>query len=430
MLNEEKPHGSVPPSMAERVVITGLSCISPFGVGREAFTSAVASGACGVAPITSFGTDGCASHTAATVRGFDPSAFIPPLKLRRVDAVGRLALAGTRLLLEDAGRLDSQRGPDKRDNSEIGVALGTSTAGLDSLVEYMTGLTDGGPTGVPAIIFSNTVSNAPASLCAIEFGLRGPNVTFNQREASSFGALAYSVAAIRQHRVTSMITGGADFVEEIFFKVQDRFRALSPLPRSCSSEGARPFDERRNGHVLGEGAFLLLLESLSSARARGAPVYGEVLGIGATSARAVINGWPDDCSALVRAMELALSQAGVNPNDVAAVLATANGSPRLDELEARAIARVFDGRPVPVASVKGAVGESGASACAALITGLFSIPAATVVPTVGYEQPDPISKVSVSSGPQRATGDTFIVNSVASGGAHYCVAVRAAALPA
>ena len=84
------------------------------------------------------------------------------------------------------------------------------TAGLDSLVEYLGGLTDHGPTGVPAILFSNTVSNAPASLCAIEFGLRGPNVTFNQREASSFGALLFSVGAIRHGRAAAMVTGGAD----------------------------------------------------------------------------------------------------------------------------------------------------------------------------------------------------------------------------
>ena len=191
--------------MSERVVITGLGCISCFGLGHLALVGAIRSGRCGTTSITSFDTSDCHSHTAALIRDFDPSAFISPLKLRRVDAVGRVALGCVRLLFEDAGYVVGTSGHD-----DIGIALGTATAGLDSLVEYLAGLTDRGPTGVPAILFSNTVSNAPASLCALEYGLRGPNVTFNQREASSLSALVFSVGAIRQGRTISMISGGVD----------------------------------------------------------------------------------------------------------------------------------------------------------------------------------------------------------------------------
>src|SRR5207244_3056327 len=177
---------------------------------------------------------------------FDPAAFIPPMKLRRVDAVSRVALACARLLFDDAGCAPGSGGSD-----DIGIALGTFTAGLDSVVEYMVGLTEHGPTGVPAILFSNTVSNAPASLCAIEFGTRGPNVTFNQREASSLAAIVFSVGAIRDGRIATMVSGGADCVEETFFKVHDRFRALSPMRQRgkarVANEAARPFDLPHNG---------------------------------------------------------------------------------------------------------------------------------------------------------------------------------------
>src|SRR4051812_23874667 len=225
--------------MSERVVITGLGCVSCFGLGHVALVDAINSGRCGSQVITSFDTSECHSHTAALLHEFDPSAFISPLKLRRVDAAGRVALACVRLLFEDAGRPVGASGHD-----EYGIALGTATAGLDSLVEYLTGLTDHGPTGVPAILFSNTVSNAPASLCALEYGLRGPNVTFNQREASSLSALTFSVDAIRQGRAVGMISGGVECIQETLFKVFDRFRALSPMRgcRSNSEEGARPFD--------------------------------------------------------------------------------------------------------------------------------------------------------------------------------------------
>ncbi len=408
--------------MSERVVITGIGCVSSFGMGHRAFIDAIGSGSSGIAPITRFDTAGCRSRSAATIRDFDPAAFISPLKLRRVDAVGRVALACTRLLFDDAGCT-----PDAGGRDDVGIALGTFTAGLDSLVEYLGGLTDRGPTGVPAILFSNTVSNAPASLCAIEFGLRGPNVTFNQREASSLGALVFSVGAIRQGRTRAMVTGGADCVEETFFKVHDRFRALSPMrtERGGGAEAARPFDRDRNGFILGEGGFLLLIESASAAAARGARVYGEIVGVGATASKTALNGWPADGAGLVKAMRLALSDAALRADQIAAVIGTSNGSPVLDRLEADAIVEVFGSRPIPVASVKGAIGESGASGAAGLIAGLLSIAGGAVVPTAGFLQPDPALAVCVSSRPQPTRGEAFLVNSVASGGTNYSLAVRA-----
>ena len=250
--------------MSERVAITGIGCVSCFGMGHGVFVDAIASGRGGIAPISRFDTSECRSHAAAAIRDFDPAAFLAPLKLRRVDQVGRIALACARMLFDDAGCMPGAGGRD-----DVGIALGTSTAGLDSLVEYLGGLTDQGPLGAPAILFSNTVANAPASLCAIDLGLRGPNVTFNQREASSLSALAFSVGAIRQGRATAMVAGGADGLEETFFKVHDRFRALSPMRGEHGGvEAARPFDRGRNGFILGEGGFLLLIEAASAAAAR------------------------------------------------------------------------------------------------------------------------------------------------------------------
>jgi 3-oxoacyl-[acyl-carrier-protein] synthase II len=413
--------------MREGVVITGIGCVSCFGTGHRAFADRIRSGASGIAPITRFDTAACHSRTAAMIRDFDPAAFFSPLKLRRVDAVGRVALACARLLF------DAHPGAQ---GEHVGIALGTSTAGLDSLAEYLDGLSEHGPAGVPAILFSNTVANAPASLCAIEFGLRGPNVTFNQREASSLAALAFSIGAIRQGRTTAMVTGGADGVEETFFKVHDRFRALSPMRGALSStssmssmpgaEAARPFDRDRNGFILGEGGFLLLVESATAAEQRGARVYGEIAGVGATASKTELNGWPADGAGLAKAMRLALSDAGILPDEVGAVIGTSNGSPALDRHEADAIAEVFGSRSIPVASVKGAVGESGASGAAGLIAGLLSIGAGgTLVPTAGFLHPDPALAVCVSSRPQPVKGDAFLVNSVASGGTNYSLLVRA-----
>jgi 3-oxoacyl-[acyl-carrier-protein] synthase II len=404
--------------MRDRVVITGIGSICSLGVGHRTFVDALLAGATGIAPIATFDTTGCRSHQTASLRGFDPATFIPPMKLRRIDQVGRVALACARLAFEDAGWPSRSEGYD-----DIGVALGTYTAGLDSTVAYLRGLIKDGPGGVPALLFSNTVSNAPASLCAMEWGLRGPNVTFNQREASSLAALAFAVAAVRDRRASVMLTGGADRVDEIFFKAHDRFRALSPK-RAGGAEAARPFDRRRNGFVLGEGGFLLVVESAASAERRGARVYGEILGVGATASKADINAWPADPDGLTRAMTDALAQAGCAPAEVAAVFAAADGSPDLDAIESAAIANVFDHRAVPVVSIKGAVGEMGAAGAAAVAAGVLTMAARRLPPTAGWSEPDAVCGVNVTDESRDVSGAVFLVNSVASGGANYSVVVK------
>jgi 3-oxoacyl-[acyl-carrier-protein] synthase II len=404
--------------MRQRVVLTGIGCISCFGIGHRSFADAIVAGRSGIRPISAFDTSGCRSHRAATIDGFDPAAFIVPLKLRRIDGVGRLALACARLLIDDAALPIGSAGTD-----DVGVSLGTYTAGLDSTVEYLQGLSRFGPTGVPALLFSNTVSNAPASLCAIEHGLRGPNVTFNQREASSLAALAYAASIIGDGRVAAMLSGGTDRLEETFFKVHDRFRALSPM--RGSEEIARPFDRRRNGFVLGEAGVLLLLERADTAAGRGARSYGEILGVGITASGTRLNAWPADPSGIARAVRLALADAETAPGDVEMVVAAANGS-RLDQIEAEAICDVFGDRAVPVVSVKGAIGESGAAGSAGVVAGLLALAAGVVPPTAGFAEADPAAAVSVSSEARPARGGTFLVNAAASGGTNCTLVVRAA----
>jgi 3-oxoacyl-[acyl-carrier-protein] synthase II len=405
--------------MRERVFITGIGGISPFGPGVQPFMDALLAGQTGIAPIRAFDTSGCRSHQAALVQHFDPSASIPPLKLRRMDEVSRLAVACAKSTFEDAGwPLAEGHSTDR-----VGIAFGTYTAGLDSTVEYLRGLIKNGPAGVPALLFSNTVSNAPASLCAIEFGLRGPNVTFNQREASGLSALAYAAAAVADGRAEAMLTGAGDKIVETFFKAHDLFHALSPR-RSGEPEAARPFDRRRNGYVLGEGCFTLLLERERSADARQARVYGEVVGLGATGSRAAVNAWPSEPDGLSRAMNDARAQAGLTPDEVVAVFASADGSPDLDRMESVAIARALDGRRVPVVSLKGAIGESSSAAVASIVAGLVGLRAGRLPATTGFEQRDAACDVEVSAVARDCPVGVFLVNSVASGGTNYSAAIR------
>jgi 3-oxoacyl-[acyl-carrier-protein] synthase II len=401
----------------ERIAITGLGLVSTLGRDPKSFIDALLAGAGGISEITAFDTRACRSHRAGKLRDFDPAEYIDPNKLRRIDEVGCLAVSSGKLALADAGVEANGAAA-----SEVGVVLGTYTAGLHSTVDFLSGLVRRGPADVSPMLFSNTVGNAPASLCALEFGLKGANVTVTNKEASSLAAVAYSVNLLRHRRASTLITGGVDDIEANFFRIHDRFKVMSPA--DGGEEAARPFDRFRNGFVLGEGAFALFMEPWSRASTRGARIYAELLGVGGTSSPTGINRWPDEPTHLARAMQLALSDAGCTAKDVAVVFASANGAVVLDRAEAEAIGEVFGERGVPVVSIKGALGESGASGAASLTAAILSLGRNRIPPTAGLREVAPDCPVDVRSESRCTSGRVALVNSFASGGANYSVVLR------
>lgn len=395
--------------MRQRVVVTGVGCVSSLGTGLEAFVEGLLAGRSGIAPVTAFSTEGCRSHTAALLPDFDPARFIDPLKLRRVDEVGRLALATCRLALENSGL------PTRSDRA--GVILGSGTAGLHSTIGHMHALATVGAAGVPALTFSNTVGNSAASLCAIEFGLRGPNVTFAQKQASSLAAMAFAVTALRDGRADAFVTGGVDDFEERFFRVHDRFGVMS--------ETSRPFGRSRNGYVLGAGGHLVVLERADTAVARGATIVAEVLGVGRAGVACGVNQWPVSPDGLIRSMRAALAEASLAPSAVDVVFAAANSTKPLDRTEAAALEALFGPGGVPVVALKGAVGEFGASGSAALSAAVSCLRGNVLPPSLGADDLDPECRVRLSASPQPFTGRVALVNASAAGGSHYSLLVRA-----
>jgi 3-oxoacyl-[acyl-carrier-protein] synthase II len=403
-------------SVPTGVVVSGIGCVSAFGTSAETFTRRLLAGHTGVRPITAFPVDACRSHAAAHIDDFDPARFVSPLKLRRVDAVGRIALGATSLALDDAGL----RGP--RHAAAVGMVLGSATAGVQATGEYLESLMRGGPTGAPALIFASTVGNAAASLCALEFGLRGPNTTVTHKEASGLSALACATALVRHGKAEAVLSGGADDIYERYFVVHDWFGVLSP--RDNGPEGCRPFDVTRNGFVMGEGGFVLALEESVACRSRGGRVYGEILGWGATSSCEPINAWPASPRALAAAMRSALDDAGVAASEVGAVYASANGTRELDRAEADACRDVFGPGGVPVVAIKGALGEFGAAGAGALAAALLCGREGLIAPTAGCSQPDPACEVAISAEPRPLERPYVLVNSFASGGTNYSLVAR------
>jgi len=409
------------PAATEDLAVTGIGCLSGLGIGSAAFGDALFAGRIALRPVTDFDTSTARSHIAGDLGNFDPTAFLTPAKLRRIDRVGRLAVVGCRLALEHARLLDGHA----IDGDRVGIALGSATAGLHSLVDYLDRLLPQGPTGASALDFSNTVGNAAASLCGIEFGLRGINVTLGGKEASAFSALSHAASVLRTGRARAIVAGGVDDFERLFFHVYDRFRALAT--DAGSGEASRPFDRRRNGFVLGRGACLFVVEPRESADARGATPLGFLAGLAATSSSCGLHEWSDDPAQLIRCMREALDQARTRPRDVGVVFASANSSCGLDRVEAQALGEVFGPGGVPVVAVKGALGESSASAAASVAAAILSLNKRMVPPTAGFEVPDPACAVDVSAAPRALhpdKGGVALVNSFASGGANFSLVIK------
>ncbi len=399
--------------MAGAIAITGVGVVSPLGTGADTFRDALLRGESGVRDVTAFDVSGCRGRRAAGVADFDATQWIQPMKMRRMDHSCQFAVAVVRQTLDAAGYQLPAGGDDG-----AGVVLGTYTAGGQHTAEYLAALHAGGATGAPALLFSSTVANAPASMAALECKLRGPNITVSVKEASGLSAIVTATDLLRLGRATALVAGGVDALFEIFYRVHDRFGVFDPSDRSPA-----PFDRKRNGFVLGEGGYALLLEDAETCRRRGAHPLGYIVGVGAASHSQPLNQWPDDPSAIVRAMRAALADAGLEASDIGAVYAAANGAAILDDVEARAIGELFaNARPI-VTALKGAIGESGAASAAACVA---AIVCGNRVPAVyALEEPAPTAAgLRLASAVETMAAPHVLVNGIASGGALFSVVMR------
>jgi 3-oxoacyl-[acyl-carrier-protein] synthase II len=403
----------------EPVVVTGLGVVSPLGTTVGGFTADLIAGSSAVAPVKTFDVSECAARSAAAVTSFEPTKWIAPLKLRRLDVTSQYAVAVARQALDAAG-IPYGAEPD----DAIGVVLGTYTAGGSPTEEYLEKLFTLGPLNVPTLIFNATVGNIAASVIGLELKLRGPNVTVSQKEASGLLAIGQAVDLLRTGQARVLVSGGVDALYPLFFRVHDSFRVLSH--ENGAPEGSRPFDATRNGFVLGEGGFGATLELESTARARGATVYAHVLSSERGGATTGLNQWPSSSEPIARVMRRALATAGLDASAVDVVYASANSSRGLDGTEAQALSDVFGGSRTVVTSIKGAIGESSAAGAAAIVAAVACGRAGYAPPIAGLTVPD-----AACAGLRLATraervGPIALVNSAASGGALTSVVLRAA----
>jgi beta-ketoacyl-acyl-carrier-protein synthase II len=369
----------------QRVAVTGLGTVCPAGNDAGSAWRNMLEGRSGVGRITKFDASGFDNDIAAEVKDFHPGDVIPPKELRRMTLPAQYAVVSALEAVADAG-LDI----DDSNADGIGVYFGSAGGGYDFIIEQERVLRERGPRRVSPFLISHMLPDASSGHIAIMTGARGPNFCPASACATGTTAVGEAMEAVRRGDATAIICGGAD--EPILPFAIAGFQALrgaatDPDPaRAC-----KPFDARRNGFVVGEGAAALVLESLASAKARGARCYAEVVGYGSSNDAHDMEASHESARGPASAMRMALRKSGLPPEEVDYINAHGTGTPLNDRVETMAIKQVFGEHAysLAVSSTKSMVGHlmGGAGALEALATAK-AIHEEHIPPTINYEVPD------------------------------------------
>jgi len=377
-------------NMNHRVVITGLGIVSSIGVGKEAFWGNCLQGISGIKPIQGFDVRSYRSRLGAQIPEIDFKAFIKPANLRRMDRIGKIVVSAVRLAIDD-----SSLNLKEEDSSRMGISIGTGLGSSDTVDQFFRSLLKEGPIGAAPLLFQTAVPNAITSHCAIEYGIKGVNITFSHKESSTEMAMTFAYHLLKEGKVNVIFAGGGDELSEPLYHVYSMLEALSPGRRK-GVEGMRPFDQDRNGMVLGEGSGVLVLETLEHAKKRGAKIYAEMAGVGLSGSTDGLLLYDLKGDSIAKAMSLAAQEL----QTVDYISAAANSTPDLDRAETLAIKKVFKERAkeISVSSLKSMLGEfdgsGGIRACGVAL----SLYQGIIPPTIGTEHLDPQCDLNVALG--------------------------------
>jgi 3-oxoacyl-[acyl-carrier-protein] synthase II len=375
--------------VTKRVVITGIGAVSPNGIGAERYAAACRDGVSGIAAPQDIEMTGLRTSAVAQVLDFDPSSVMDPAESRRVPRMVPLAVAASREALDMANiRIDRD---DIAGQREIGVSLGTGGGGVAFLEEqYRAFFTEG--RGSLYSITSGTHGNLSSEL-SIALKLRGPSHLLSTGCTSSTDAIGYAALLIRAGVVPVMLTGGGDApIAHGILTGFEKMRVVSTAAWDPPCRASRPFALDRDGFVLGEGAWMFVLEDREYALARGATILAEIAGYGSTCDAYHRVQIAPDVAEPVRAMELALAEAGLAKDEIGYVNLHGTSTPMNDRMETIAMKRFFgDGAPgIPMSSTKSMIGHpQGACGAAGLAATVLLMRQGLVHPTINLEAPDP-----------------------------------------
>ncbi|MES1240649.1 MAG: beta-ketoacyl-[acyl-carrier-protein] synthase family protein [Acidobacteriota bacterium] len=401
--------------MRRRVVVTGAGAVSSVADSAAGLHEALKQGRSGLKPVELFPLNGMGPRVAGEVRPFEPREWLGEKNLRPVDRTARLLLVAAQQALDAAGWT-----LELRAREQAGLVLGTMYCSVRTIAEFDRRAVQAGPSHASPLDFANSVINAAAGQAAIWHGLPGVNSTISAGEASGLLALATATDLIRTGRSGALLAGG---VEELCF---ESFVSFLRAGRLATQDRPIPFDARRDGMALGEGAAILALEEAGEAARRGVPVLAEILGHGTAFDP---TGGAQAAETLARAVRLALEDAGLGPGDVDAVSAGANGGVEEDREEAAGIAAALGERTgtVPVTAVKSMLGEAlGASGALQAVAALGTLADGVLPGIPGLQEMEEgflLRGVSVESRPVRARR---ILITISGHGGHGCALILGA----
>ncbi len=337
-----------------RVVITGLGAVTPLGNDMDSTWRALIEGQSAVAPITRFDSSPFPVRVACEIKGFDPTLYIDPKEIRRMDPYQQYAVAAAKQAVKNAGLTIT---PEL--SEETTVVVGSAIGGLTTLANQYDILREQGPRRVSPFAIPMVINNGGAGMIAIELGTHGPTNAPVSACATSNDALGQAFTYIKQGGATVAISGGADATVHIISVASfDRLGALSHN-NDMPSTSPRPFDKNRDGVVIGEGACVMVLEELNFALARGANILAEIIGYGQTTDAFHVIAPSEGGVGAARAIRKALAQAGIEPKDVDYINAHGTATPLNDVAEAQAIRSVFGdyAYQVPISGTKSMTGH-------------------------------------------------------------------------
>ncbi len=380
-----------------RVVITGIGLVTPVGDTPAGFFENLITGRSGVRRLESGFADALETPLAATV-DFDPAPYFTRMQLAGVDRASQFAVACAIKAMADAG-LDAEGTERQR----FGVSIGTGMGGANALESAYTTLLKEGQSRLPPLTLVASIHNAPAAQISLRLGLRGPSYTYSVACASAAIAIGEAMRSIRHGYADMMLAGGTDALLTYgVFKTWEAMRTLATPTEDGPATACRPFSADRSGLVLGEGSAMFLLETLESARARGARIYGELSGFG--SASDASNMVKPDADGQYAAMRGALDDAGLQPEDIGYINAHGTATRVGDVTETKAIKRVFGDSAIrlPVSSTKALHGHlMGATGAIEMAAAVLALKYRTAPPTCHLHAPDPECDLDyVAEGPR------------------------------
>lgn len=409
--------------MKKRVVVTGIGAITPIGIGKEEYWQSLLAGKSGIDRITRFDASNYPTQIAGEVKNFDPALYMDKKEAKRMDRFTQFAIAATKMAFDDAAiNLETE------DHSRIGTLIGTGIGGMDTLHDQYGVLFEKGPGRISPFFVPMMIANMAAGQTSIAFGLQGPCACVVTACATGTNAIGDAFKIIQRGDADVMVAGGTEAAVSpaatAGFSAMKAMSTRNDEPQKAS----RPFDKDRDGFVMGEGAGIVVLESLEHALARGAKIYAEVVGYGFNADAYHMTAPAPEGAQAAACMAMALKDAGMEPSEIDYINAHGTSTPLNDKNETLAVKALFKehAHTVSISSTKSMTGHLlGAAGAIELIAIALATYTDQIPPTINYETPDP--ELDLDYTPNQAKAKTVraaLSNSFGFGGHNATILVK------